>query len=79
LIRRVFNDESGYSLVEVIVSILLLSVAVIRTSGKVKPASFFEALRFRSPLASMHRLSARHAQDFNYLRGLPDQISQILN
>ncbi|MDQ3639601.1 MAG: hypothetical protein M3426_16760, partial [Actinomycetota bacterium] len=65
------KDETGYSLVEVMAS--------IRTSGSVKPALSFQALRFRSPFASMHRLSARHAQDFNYLRGLPDQISQILN
>ncbi len=33
MIRRVFNDESGYSLVEVIVSILLLSVAVTPMVG----------------------------------------------
>jgi Flp pilus assembly pilin Flp len=33
LIRRVLNDESGYSLVEVIVSIMLLSIAIIPMVG----------------------------------------------
>ncbi|MBA3388452.1 MAG: prepilin-type N-terminal cleavage/methylation domain-containing protein [Rubrobacter sp.] len=68
---RLLRDERGFTLTEMLV--------VIRTSGNVKPVSSFQVLRFRSPFASMHRLSARHAQDFNYLRGLPDQISQILN
>ena len=33
MIRRVLNDESGYSLVEVIVSIMLLSIAIIPMVG----------------------------------------------